>query len=307
MNLRSFLFVPGDSEKKLAKADAAGADALVLDLEDSVAPSGKAAAREMVAAFLRERPRGVRGAELWVRVNPLTSGEALADLAAIMPAMPDGIMLPKAESPDDVARLSRLLDEHEAAFGGAAKAAKILPVATETPAAPFRLGEYAAVKLDRLAGLTWGAEDLSAALGASTNLDPATGGWAFTYRFVRSLTLLAAHAAGVPAIETLYVDYKDDAGLRASSRAARAEGFSGRLAIHPAQVAAINESFSPSADEIAYAHRVIAAFAAVPGAGVIALDGKMLDLPHLKQAERTLAAHGAQARGVPPEAGRVGV
>lgn len=294
--LRSFLFIPADSEKKLAKGDESGADALILDLEDAVAHSRKQAARDLAAAYLRERPRGQRRAQLWVRINPLTSPNARADLTAVMALAPDGVMLPKAEGPGEVRALSDQLDHLERAANLEAGAVKIMPVATETPLAPFRLGEYAAAKLSRLYGLTWGAEDLSAALGASTNVDPATGEWAFTYKMVRSLTLLAAHAANVAAIETLYVDFKDDAGLRAACRAARGEGFSGRLAIHPAQVAAINECFTPSEDEVAFARRVIDAFAAAPDAGTIALDGKMLDQPHLKQAERTLALHAAYKR-----------
>jgi citrate lyase subunit beta/citryl-CoA lyase len=169
----------------------------------------------------------------------------------------------------------------------------ILPVATETAQAPFNLGAFGSARLDRLVGLTWGAEDLSAAIGASTNLDP-DGGWALTYRLVRSLTLLAAHAAGVQAIDTLYVDFRDEAGLRESSRRARGEGFGGRVAIHPDQVAPINESFTPSETEIAHARAVIAAFDAQPGAGTVGLDGKMLDIPHLKQAHKTLAAASVQ-------------
>jgi citrate lyase subunit beta/citryl-CoA lyase len=293
-NLRSFLFIPGDSEKKLGKADAAGADALILDLEDSVAPANKNLARALILEFLRARPKAGRKSELWVRINPLESGLALADLAAITAAEPDGLMLPKANGPADVRRLTYYLDALEAQGGVAAGTIKILPVATETAVAPFTLGEYAGAKLERLLGLTWGAEDLAAAIGASTNTD-ATGQWALTYRMVRSLTLLAAHAAGVQAIDTLYVDFKDDAGLRAACRAARAEGFTGRIAIHPAQVAGINESFSPSAEEIEHAHRVLAAFAAAAGAGTVGLDGKMLDIPHLKQAQNTLAQAGAYA------------
>ena len=292
--LRSLLFTPGDSARKLARAEGAGADALILDLEDSVAPERKADAREMVAAFLRERPPAVRACELWVRINPLDGGLALADLAAVTAAAPDGIMLPKAEGAPDVARLSHYLDALEAQARLEAGVVGVLPVVTETAAAPFRLAGYAQARPPRLRALTWGAEDLSAAVGASTNLD-AAGGWAFTYRLARSATLLAAHAAGVPAIETLAADFRDEAGLRTSSRAARAEGFGGRLAIHPAQVAAINESFTPSAAELDHARRVTAAFAAAQGAGVVGLDGRMLDLPHLKQAQALLAAAAALA------------
>lgn len=287
--LRSMLFVPGDSPKKLAKGDGAGADALILDLEDSVAPSQKTEARELVRAYMAERPRGTRASQLWVRINPLDGEYALADLAAVVAPGPDGIMLPKADGPAEVQRLSYYLDALEAQAGLTAGSIGILPVATETAKAPFRLGGYADAGLARLRGLTWGAEDLSAAVGASTNLD-ARGEWTLTYRMARSLTLLAAHAAGVQAIETLYVDYVDDAGLRESCRRAREEGFSGRIAIHPAQVGAINESFTPSAAEVAHARRIVEAFERAGGAGTVGLDGKMLDRPHLAQATAVLAA-----------------
>jgi citrate lyase subunit beta / citryl-CoA lyase len=293
--LRSLLFIPGDSEKKLGKVDDCGADAVILDLEDSVAPDNKPLARKLVPTFMKERPRGTRKLQLWVRVNPFDTGLTLADLAAVVPAVPDGIMQPKTNDPEDVRRLSYYLDALEVAHGIEPGSIKILPVATETAVAPFHLGAFAHAGLERLVGLTWGAEDLSAALGASTNLD-ANSEWSFTYKMARSLTLLAAHASGVQAIDTLFVDFKDDAGLRASCRAARAEGFTGRIAIHPAQVAGINESFMPSTDEIAHARRVLDAFAANPGAGTVGLDGKMIDIPHQKQAQRVLAQ--AQAFGV---------
>ncbi len=287
INLRSLLFIPGDSEKKLGKADGVAADALILDLEDAVAAANKARARELVPAFLGERPVAARRVQLWVRVNPLDSGMVLDDLAAVIAGRPDGIMLPKCEGPADVLRLSHYLDAFEASAGIARGATMILPVATETAAAPFTLGDYRTAHLARLLGLTWGAEDLSAALGASTNVDDG-GSWALPYRMVRALTLLGARAAGVQAIDTLYVDFRDDDGLRAASRASRREGFTGRLAIHPAQVAAINESYLPSPAEIEHAHRVVTAFAAEPGAGTVGLDGKMIDLPHLRQAQAVL-------------------
>ncbi len=288
MNLRSWLFIPGDSEKKLGKADASGADVLILDLEDSVAAPAKAAARTLVRSFLEARP-GPRPSQLWVRINSLDSGLALDDLVAVAPGRPDGVMIPKAEGPADVERLSHYLDALEAQHGVEAGAIRILPVATETAAAPFQLGDYAKANLRRLAGLTWGAEDLATALGASTNLDE-TGRWALTFRMVRSLTLLGARAAGVQAIETLYVDFRDEEGLRTSCQAARAEGFTGRIAIHPAQVQVINAAFRPSADELDFACRVVAAFDADPAAGTVSLDGRMLDIPHLKQARQVLAA-----------------
>ena len=286
--LRSWLFVPGDSERKLARAATSGADAVILDLEDAVAPGRKPLAREHVAAFLAATPRGDRPAQVWVRINPLDSGLALADVAAIVAGAPDGIVQPKTDTPADVRRLSNWLDAFEAAHGITPGSIGILPVATETARAPFALGDFADARLERLHGLTWGAEDLATALGASTNR-AASGEWAFTYQLARSLCLLAARAAGVEAVDTLYVDFRDDAGLAAACRAARAEGFTGRLAIHPAQVPIINAGFLPSPAEVAHAERVLAAFAAAPGSGTVGLDGRMIDVPHLKQAERLLA------------------
>ncbi|WP_439817564.1 HpcH/HpaI aldolase/citrate lyase family protein [Zavarzinia sp. CC-PAN008] len=285
--LRSMLFVPGDSDRKLAKGLGVGADALILDLEDSVAPERKPLAREAVTAALSGVDRS-KGPQMWVRINPLSTALALPDLAAIVRARPDGIILPKAEGAADVARLGHMLDVLEAREGVAPGYVRILPVATETASAPFALGSFASQPLPRLLGLTWGAEDLATAVGAATNLAP-EGGWALTFRVVRSLTLLAARAAGVQPIETLHADFRDTEGLRASSVAARREGFSGRLAIHPDQVAPINEAFMPNADDIAFAERVVAAFAANPGAGTVGLDGKMLDIPHLNQARNVLA------------------
>lgn len=293
--IRSFLFIPADSEKKLAKADESGADAIILDLEDSVAPANKPNARKLAAAFLSERPRGSRSYQIWVRINPLDTDLALTDLAAVVGSAPDGIMLPKPEGPTDVLKLSHYLDALEVRAGLEPGSTGIVPVASETPGAVFKLGDYADAKLPRLTAITWGAEDLSAAIGASTNLD-ASGEWAPAYKLARSLSLLASHAAGVQAIDTLYVDFRNEEGLRASCRAARSEGFTGRLAIHPAQVAIINECFSPSNEEIAHAQRVLAAFAANPDAGTVGLDGKMIDIPHLKQAKRVLAQAGIAAQ-----------
>ncbi len=290
--LRSLLFIPGDSDKKLAKVASCGADAVILDLEDSVAPAAKPAAREKVADFLHGFDREADGApQLWVRINPLASGMAETDLAAIVPTSPNGIMLPKPDGPEDCAKLSSLLDHMELAHGVTRGSIGIIPVASETAIAPFRLGDYATADLPRLRGITWGAEDLAAALGATGNRG-ADGEFLFTFRMVRSLTLMAAHAAGVQAIETLHADFRDEAGLAASSRQAFSEGFSGRLAIHPAQVGPINEGFTPSEEEIAFARRVVAAFEAEPGTGVVGLDGKMLDIPHLKAAQRTLSLAG---------------
>ena len=285
MSLRSFLFVPGDSEKKLAKGETVGADALILDLEDSVAPSRKPLAREMVRDYLAARPAG-RTSQFWVRMNPIDEG-GLDDLVAVVRAAPDGIVVPKTSHPSDLVRLSHFIDALERRDGLTSQL-RFLPVATETPRAPFGLADYPKTPLPRLFGLTWGGEDLSSALGASTNRDP-QGNWAFTYRMARSLCLLAAKASGVEAIETLYADFRDTAGLAADCAEASREGFTGRIAIHPDQVATINAAFTPSAEEIAYARRVVATFAASPGIGVVGLDGKMLDIPHLRQAERVLA------------------
>jgi citrate lyase subunit beta/citryl-CoA lyase len=293
MEPRSWLFVPGDSERKLAKGADSGADALILDLEDSVAAGRRPVAREMVRAYLDARPKG--GPALWVRINPLDGPDALADLAAVVGGTPDGIMLPKIDGPSEVVRLSHGLDTLEAREGVAAGSIRILPVATETAAAPFGLAGFTTVRLARLAGLTWGAEDLAAALGASSNQDTA-GGWALTYRIVRSLCLMAARAAAVQPIETLHADFRDEAGLRAGSLAAAREGFTGRIAIHPAQVGPINEAFAPSAADVAHAERVVAAFAAGESTGAVGLDGMMLDMPHLKQARLVLARHAAMSR-----------
>ena len=298
MPLRSLLFIPADSEKKLGKVDACGADAVILDLEDSVSAANKPLGRDLVVAFLAARSPGNRNPQLWVRINPLDSGLSDIDLAAVVGGAPDGIMLPKANGHDDVRALSDRLDVLEAKHGLEHGSIKIIPVATETAIAPFHLGGYATANLARLAGLTWGAEDLSAALGASTNLD-ANGEWAFTYKLVRSLTLMAAHAAGVQAIDTLFVDFRDEAGLLAASRTARGEGFTGRLAIHPAQVAPINEGFMPTANEIAHAQRIVDAFAASPGVGTVGIDGRMIDRPHLKAAEKLLAQARSNTAAIP--------
>lgn len=283
--LRSLLFVPGDSEKKLDRARTVPADALILDLEDAVASDRKDVARAMTRAFLQQDDE--RPSQLWVRINPLEQKECLADLVAVAGARPDGILLPKSNGPEDVARLSFFIDALEAREGLPPSSISIITVATETASAPFALGKYAKAQLPRLIGLTWGAEDLSAAVGATINKTP-DGEWDITYQIVRSACLLAANAAGVQAIDTLFGDYRDQAGLEASSSLARRQGFTGRIAIHPDQVEVINRSFSPSADEVAQAQRVVAAFAA-SDSGTVGLDGRMLDMPHLKQAQRVLA------------------
>jgi len=283
MRLRSLLFVPGDSERKLAKSVGAKSDVLILDLEDSVAPSQKEAARERVQAYLKNSTERTV-TQLWVRINPVDLPEAMLDLAAVMNAGPDGIIQPKTRSPDDVIRLSYYLDAFEAQHRLKPGGTKILPVATETPEAIFSLGGFARCG-SRLAGLTWGAEDLSTAVGAMTNKQD-DGNWSHPYQLARSLCLFGANAAAVPAIDTLFADIRDAAGLREACAVSRRDGFSGKIAIHPDQVAVINECFTPSADEVARARRIIALFEANPGVGTLAMDGQMLDIPHLRQAQQ---------------------
>ena len=284
--LRSMLFVPGDSERKLAKGAGSPADALILDLEDSVAAERTEVARGLVRDYLNAHAdRAAR--QLWVRINPLSTPQALRDLAAVIGGRPDGIMLPKPESGADVTVLDHYLSALEAREGVPPGSIKIIPVATETAGAVFTLGTYAGCST-RLVGMTWGAEDLSAALGASTNRTTG-GGYAFTYELARSLCLAGAVAAEVQPMDTLYPDFRDSAGLAADSRASRQTGFTGRLAIHPDQVSIINDAFTPDPAEVAHAQRVVDAFAASPGIGVVGLDGMMLDMPHLKQARRVLA------------------
>lgn len=287
MMLRSWLFIPADNEKKLAKVDSTPADACLLDMEDSVALSQKQAAREILSVFLGDLPKAQRRCQLWVRVNPFDSGQTLDDLAAVMPAEPDGIMLPKAAGPQEVERLSHYLDAFERSSGSAVGSTRIMPLITETAASALTISHYATVDLPRVQGLSWGAEDLSSALSASANCDE-TGELDFTYKMVRAQTLLAAHAMGVQAIDAVFTDFRDPAGLAMSCRASRREGFSGRMAIHPAQVEVINAGYLPTAEEAALAARIVEAFDAQPGAGTLGIDGKMYDMPHLKQARRTL-------------------
>lgn len=277
MRLRSLLFVPGDRPDRMEKALRAGADALILDLEDAVAPAAKPDARRHVAAFLKAN----EVARLWVRINPLDGEDSDRDLAAILASHPDGIVLPKAEGGASVAELTRRLTERGNAMS------RILAIATETPAAMFQLGTYGG--LTRLAGLTWGAEDLPAAIGATTSREP-DGRFTPPYEVARSLCLFGAAAAGVAPIETVYPAFRDLDGLAAYAARARRDGFIGMMAIHPDQVAVINAAFTPSEAEVAHAQAVIAAFDADPGAGALSLDGRMIDRPHLVQARRTLAA-----------------
>lgn len=282
---RSWLFAPGDQPAKMEKAAKSGVGAVILDLEDSVAESAKPHARAATAEFLSARGEG--GPELWVRINPLSTAHALADLASTVPAGPDGVVLPKPDSAADAVKLGRELQRIEAEAGLERGSVRILPIATETPASVFNLGGYGVVG-ERLIGLTWGAEDLPAAVGAETNRG-ADGQFTDLCRIVRALTLAGAAAADVPAIETVYPAFRDLDGLRAYAEAGRREGFKGMMAIHPAQVEVIEAVFRPSEAEIERARRIVALFADNPGAGVLALDGQMLDKPHLKQAERLLA------------------
>ena len=278
VRLRSLLFVPGDRPERFVKAAASGADALILDLEDSVVAAGKDAARGHVAAFLGERP----ALSVFVRINPLDSGQLDADLAAIPAGTGFGVVLPKAEGAADLAALAARL---------AGTALKILPIVTETPHALFRMDGYGGVT-DRLVGLTWGAEDLSAAVGASTARE-AGGAYRPPYELARALTLFAAHAAGVAAIETVFPDLSDTDALRAYATRGRQDGFTGMLALHPNQIAPIHAGFTPSDAEVAHARAVVAHFDGGGGAGALRLEGKMIDAPHLAAARRVLAASGS--------------
>jgi len=291
--MRSWLFIPADSPRKLSKAEGSGADVVIFDLEDSVAVEAKPAARLLLADWLAARPPGQRSGLCYVRINPLDDA-ALSDLAAVMAGRPDGIMLPKTFGAACVARLARWLEAFEAAHQIAQGSTRIIAIVNETARGALTLAEFGDLREPRLVALTWRAEDLATALGAGTNLAP-SGELSLLYQISRANVLLAARAAGVAAIDAISVDFQDPAALEASSARAAAEGFDGRLAIHPAQVAPINAGFQPGAAQIAHARRVLAAFAAVPGAGVVALDGKMLDIPHLKQAQALLLRAGMTA------------
>ena len=282
---RSLLFVPGDSERKLAKAEDCAADALILDLEDSVAPSRTCMARGLVLDYLNAHVDRSRR-QLWVRINPLSAPAALLDLN-VLAGRPDGLILPKVDSAHDVTRLSHMLDALEAREGLAAGCVDIIPVATETPAALFTLGSYAGCS-GRLTGLTWGAEDIAAALGASTNRGP-DGEYDVVYQLARALCLTGAVAAGVQPIDTIWSNFTDTAGLERDARLGRQRGFTGKMAIHPAQVPVINEVFTPTADAVAKARTIIAAFDANPGKGAVAIEGVMYDRPHLERAKQLLA------------------
>jgi len=284
--MRSLLFVPADSPKKLEKAMTCSADALIVDLEDSVAPEGKAAARQSAAAFLKETVPATERPQLIVRVNSLRSGLTDADLDVVAAAQPDAVMLPKAEGGASVAHLDAKLAVREAKSGIADGAIKIIAIATETAAALFVAGTYAGSS-KRLAALTWGAEDLSAELGAETNRD-AEGVLLDPYRLARVLCLAGAATAGVPAIDTVFTDFRDREAFRRECAAARRDGFLGKMAIHPTQIPIINEAFTPSREAVAHAKAIVEAFAANPDAGVVGIGGVMADQPHLVRAKRLL-------------------
>ena len=291
--MRSLLFVPADSEKKLAKSLTSPADVLILDLEDSVAASRRPVAREMAKAFIGDARESGAKHKLYVRINPLDGGDWEADLAGVMAAAPDGIIHPKPQSGADVHKLSIALGHAESRHGLKAGQTRILPITTETPASVLQMYSYVGSST-RLSGMSWGAEDLGAVVGSLANRDEA-GNWTSPYRMVRDLMLFTASACNIEPIDTVFVNFHDTAGLKAESQAAKRDGFTGKIAIHPDQVAPINEVFTPTAAEVAHAKAIIGAFAGVD-AGVASLNGMMLDMPHLKLAERMLSR--AKAAGV---------
>lgn len=282
---RSWLFAPGDSERKMEKATASDADVVIFDVEDAVVEDAKPRARSMISGFLKAQPAETRS-RLWVRINPLQGPYALADLAAIMPARPGGIMLPKACGRAEVDKLDNYLSALEVAAGSQQGSTKVIALVTETAEGMFTTGTYGGAP--RLVAMTWGAEDLADAIGASENRNP-DGSYGFTYELARSLCLLGAAAAGVSAVETIHGDFRDDAGLRARAERVRRAGYRGMLAIHPNQVPIINDAFTPGAEELAQAQQIVDLFAANPGAGTIGLNGAMLDRPHLARAQALLA------------------
>lgn len=282
--MRSWLFAPGDSEKKMAKAVHSSADIALFDLEDAVTPENKPAARTMVHDMLMANIQ--HRARLWVRINPFDGPYTLADLAAIMPAHPGGIMLPKVYGRADVEKLDHCLSALEVANGIAEGSTPVIVLITETAEAMFHTGSYKGAP--RVVALTWGAEDLADSIGAASNRNP-DGSYGFTYELARSLTVLGAATAGVAAVETICADYKDLQALRLRAEKVRRDGFRGMLAIHPAQVDVINAAFTPSADEIAQAREIVAIFDAHPGVGAIGYKGGMLDRPYLSRALQLLA------------------
>lgn len=288
--MRSLLFVPGDSDRKLAKALSSGADALILDLEDSVALDRKAEARAMIRDFVASAKGQEKRPRLYVRINSLTTDFWSADLEGVMPAGPDGIILPKPRSGEDVHRLSLALDHAEEAAGLKLGSTRIIAITTEVPICVLNMATFIDASM-RLEGLTWGAEDLSAEVGSTATREP-NGALTSPYRLARDLCLFTAVSAGVQPIDTVFIDFRDQDGLRAEAAAAARDGFTGKLAIHPDQVEIINAAFTPSQREIDHARDIVAMFAASPDAGVISLNGRMYDRPHLTRAERVLARAG---------------
>lgn len=284
LNARSWLFAPGNSERKMEKATAGSADVVIFDLEDAVAEAEKLRARSMVSAFLSANAK--HRERLWVRINPIQGPHALADLAGVMPAAPGGIMLPKPRGHADAQLLNHYLSAFEAAAGITPGTTQVILLVTETPQSTLATASYAGVP--RVAAMTWGAEDLATALGAIDNRG-ADGSYDFTYQLARSLCLIGAACAGVPAVETIHADFRDEAGLYKRTTEVRRAGFRGMLAIHPAQVDVINEAFTPSAQEQAAAQQIVDVFAANPDAGAIGYKGAMLDRPYLARAQAILA------------------
>lgn len=293
MTPRSFLFVPGDSARKMAKAQASVAHALVLDLEDSVAAEKLDEARQIVVDYLKASPDRSRQ-QVWVRINPIDTDKALGDVAAVVAGAPDGVLLPKCQSGDDIAKLDHYLTALERREGVAAGSIKIIAVATETAAAMFGLGSYRNAS-PRLYGLTWGAEDLATSVGALTNKAEDNKAYSFTFHLAKSLCLLGSKAAGVHAVDTIQANFRDTEALTAEVRRSKMEGFTAKFAIHPDQLAPINAGFMPDEKEIAHARAVIAAFTSAAGTGAAQLNGMMLDKPHLTQAQQLLEAAGLKA------------
>ena len=285
--MRSLLFIPGDDERKLGKGVGAGADALILDLEDSVSAARKAAARQIAAQYIAATRELERRPFLYVRINALDTALWEDDLAGVMGARPDGILLPKARSGEDVHKLSIALHHAEERAGASTGATRIIAIATEVAISLLELDTYVGASA-RLEGLTWGAEDLAAAVGAQTNREP-DGSWTSPYQLVRNLCLFTAVAANAQPIDTVFVNFRDEPGFRREASTAARDGFTGKMAIHPNQVAAINEIFTPRLEEVARAQEIVKAFADNLDAGVLAIGGHMVDRAHVKGAERILA------------------
>ncbi len=283
--MRSMLFVPGDRPERFEKAEASGADAVILDLEDAVAAPQRPKAREAIATHLRRSSRPV---PLWVRINPVDSTDALVDLSAIVSAKPDGILLPKAREGRDVSRVDHWLEALESAHGLEVGRIKLIPMITETAGAMLQLASFVPAPA-RVIGMTWGAEDLATDLGAAASRDE-TGRYDMPYQMASAGCLFTAAAAGVSAIDTVDTEIKDIVAVEQRARGSRRSGYTAKLAIHPAQIAALHAAFTPSADEVAHAEAVLAAFSKSPGAGALRVDGKLVDRPHVLQAERVLAA-----------------